>query len=131
MQHEAVQSLYPQTAVSISKLPLRVGEESYYIKQTVITYAGVPHMGCNEMWACPAFWPHFTEKVKQYIETIQQTPKGAGAPLGRCRRQHFVDFCSMYCLTFSVKCGQNVGHAHISLHPMWGMPAYVITFCLM
>ena len=51
----------------------------------VITFAGVPHMGCHEMWVCPAFWPHFTEKVKQYIEKIQQKrclrqrPKGAGA----------------------------------------------------
>ena len=103
--------------------------ESYYIEHLVITYAGVPHMGCNEMWVCPAFWPHFTEKVKQYIEKIQQTPKGAGA--SRRPPWVFVVFCSMYCLTFSVKCCQNAGHTHISLHPMWGTPAYVITFCLM
>ena len=104
------------------KTYIRVGGESYYIKQKVITYAGVPHMGCNEMWVCPAFWPHFTEKVKQYIEKIQQTPKGAGAkrrpPWGAAEGSAFVVFCSMYCLTFFVKCGQNVGHTHISWHLM-------------
>ena len=57
---------------------LQADRESHYIKQKVITYAGVPHMGCNEMWVCPAFWPHFTEKVKQYIE--QNTTKTG--PLG-------------------------------------------------
>ena len=38
---------------------VRAAEESYYIRQKVITYAGVPHTGCHEMWVCPAFWPHF------------------------------------------------------------------------
>ena len=36
-------------------------------------------MGCHEMWVCPAFWPRCRQKVKQYIEQKQQTPKGAGA----------------------------------------------------
>ena len=57
--------------------------ESYYIEHLVITYAGVPHMGCNEMWVCPAFWPHFTQKVKQFIEKQQKRASGAGAPRGR------------------------------------------------
>ena len=114
---------------------LRADRERHYIKQKVITYAAVPHMGCNEMWVCPAFWPHFTEKVKQYIEqnTTKAPPSAAPqggrrfapAPLGVCC------IFSMYCLTFSVKCCQNAGHTHISLHPMWGTPAHVITFCLM
>ena len=59
-------------------------EESYYIGQKVITYAGVPHTGCHEMWVCPAFWPHFSQKVKKYIEKynkrrLRRRPKGAGA----------------------------------------------------
>ena len=98
----------------------------------VITFAGVPHMGCHEMWVCPAFWPHFTKKVKQYIEqnTTKALPSAAPqggrrfapAPLGVCC------IFSMYCLTFSVKCGQNAGHTHISWHPLWGTPAKVMTF---
>ena len=109
-----------------------MGGESYYIKQKVITYAGAPHMGCNEMWVCPAYWPHFTEKVKQYIEQNTTNTQGgrreAPVPFGRCRRQRFCCIFSMYCLTFSVRCCQNAGHTQISLHPMWGTPAKVMTF---
>ena len=74
-------------------------------------------------------------KSSNTLTKIQQTPKGAGArrrpPWGAAESSAFVVFCSMYCLTFSVKCCQNAGHTHISLHPLWGTPAYVITFCLM
>ena len=71
---------------------IRVEVESYDFEQKVLTYAGVPHIGCNEMWVGPAFWQHSTEKVKQYME--QKTtkvppsavPQGGGrfapAPLG-------------------------------------------------
>ena len=89
-------------------------------------------MGYNEMWVCPAFWPHFTKKVKHYSEKKKQTPKEANAkrrpPWGAAEGSAFVVFCSMYCLTFSVRCCQNAGHTHISWHPMWGTPAKVMTF---
>ena len=49
----------------LSQYNVQVDGESYHIKQTVISYAGVPHMGFNETWVCPAFWQHFTEGVKQ------------------------------------------------------------------
>ena len=100
-------------------------EESYYIGQKVITYAGVPHTGCHEMWVCPAFWPHLSQKVKKYIEKynkrcLRRRPKGPPWFL--------LFYFSMYFLTFWLKCGQNARHTHISWHPVWATPAYVITF---
>ena len=107
---------------------IRAGGESYYIKQKVITYAGVPHLGCNEMWVCPAFWPHFTKKVKQYIKENTTNTQGgrrfAPAPLGRCRTQRFccifvnvlLDFlCKMWpkCRAHPHFMAPHVGHTSI------------------
>ena len=50
-------------------LLLQVGGESYYIKQEVITYAGVPHTGCHEMSILATFiWRDKIESEKNKIE---------------------------------------------------------------
>ena len=59
---------------------VQVEGESYYIEHSVITYAGVPHIECNEIWVCPALWPHFTQKVKQIIENNNKSAAFGGAP---------------------------------------------------